>query len=177
MVTQIFWSCFRFKPTWRNLHLNQLTEAEDSGKGQCRPSKAAVNTVSVMCECVCASFSLLNHSLSSHINTCGRPPAHRMCSSVSMVTATPQPRLLSPIKPHHSFGRAAGADGRSEELMSQLVLVCPQLQQTPLRPTFTRGNATKCFSCRRLLCTVCVQVSVSSQSGATTLYLHKTQTH
>ena len=48
--------------------------------------------------------------------------------------------------------------------------------RAPLLPRFTRGNlrCTKCFSSQLLLCAVCVQVSVSSQSGASKLHLEQT---
>ncbi|MEQ2212900.1 hypothetical protein XENOCAPTIV_006617 [Xenoophorus captivus] len=77
----------------------------------------------------------------------------------------------------------AGADGSFEDplkkprgprLISQLVLVWPQLHQSSTSPQVhqRKHHCTKCFSSQLLLCAVCVQVSVSSQSGANTWNKH-----
>ena len=68
---------------------------------------------------------------------------------------------------------AAGADGSFEDLLettwprliSQLVLVGPQLHQSSTSPQVHQRihHCTKCFSSQLLLCAVCVQVSVSNK--------------
>ena len=87
-------------------------------------------------------------------------------------------RLSGPADLHRS-NCCRAQKPRGPRLIWQLVLVWPQLRQSATSPQVhqRKHHCTKCFSSQLLLCAVCVQVSVSSQSGANKVHLEQTLSH